>query len=89
MICHMPDTPAPPDLQTAPGPDTPGGPVASPCINVCRMNATTGLCEGCLRTIEEIAGWSRYEDADKRAVWLRITQRRASASLTAIRGTSS
>ena len=29
--------------------------VASPCVNVCRMDELSGLCEGCLRTIDEIA----------------------------------
>lgn len=73
-------TPAP---DAAPGPaagaDGSGGPVPSPCINVCRMDGATGLCEGCFRTIDEIAGWSRYDDADKRAVWGRLMQRRAAA----------
>jgi predicted Fe-S protein YdhL (DUF1289 family) len=41
------------------------------------MNARSGLCSGCLRTIEEIAGWSRYSEAEKRAVWARIVERRA------------
>ena len=50
--------------------------VASPCISVCRMDPRTQLCEGCARTIDEIANWSRYSDADKRAVWLRIVKRR-------------
>ena len=27
----------------------------SPCINVCRMDAATGWCAGCLRTIDEMA----------------------------------
>jgi hypothetical protein len=44
-------------------------PVPSPCIDVCRMNPDTGWCEGCLRTIDEIAGWSSLDDAQKRAVW--------------------
>jgi predicted Fe-S protein YdhL (DUF1289 family) len=43
------------------------------------MDAATGLCAGCARTIEEIAQWSRYSDDDKRAVWQRIAQRRAGA----------
>ncbi|MED5618242.1 DUF1289 domain-containing protein [Ideonella sp. BN130291] len=51
-------------------------PVASPCINVCRMSPATGLCEGCLRTIDEIAGWSRMDDTAKQAVWQVIEQRR-------------
>jgi len=52
-------------------------PVPSPCVSVCQMDERTGLCSGCLRTIDEIAGWSRYSDADKRAVWSRIDERRA------------
>jgi len=42
--------------------------VASPCINVCKMNPATGLCEGCLRSLDEIASWSAYNPAQKRAV---------------------
>jgi uncharacterized protein len=42
--------------------------VASPCINICKMNAATGLCEGCQRSIDEIASWSAYSAAQKRAV---------------------
>lgn len=41
------------------------------------MNAKSGLCEGCLRTLDEIAGWSRMDDAAKEAVWLRIEERKA------------
>ncbi|MGF6753079.1 putative Fe-S protein YdhL (DUF1289 family) [Paraburkholderia sp. GAS42] len=44
-------------------------PVPSPCIDVCRMNRDTGWCDGCLRTIDEIAGWSSFDDRQKRAVW--------------------
>jgi predicted Fe-S protein YdhL (DUF1289 family) len=29
--------------------------VASPCINVCKMNPDTTLYEGCYRTLDEIA----------------------------------
>jgi len=57
---------------------TPGaGGVPSPCINVCRMDGATGWCEGCLRTIDEIAAWGAMGDDDKRAVWRRLEQRRA------------
>jgi uncharacterized protein len=52
-------------------------PVPSPCINVCRMDAATGLCEGCLRTIDEIAGWSKLDDPAKRAIWDQIEIRHA------------
>jgi uncharacterized protein len=50
--------------------------VASPCINVCRMHEGSGWCEGCLRTIDEIARWSALSDDDKRALWLEIDRRR-------------
>jgi len=54
--------------------------VASPCTNVCRMDAATGWCEGCLRTIDEIAGWSAMDDAQKRTVWQAIEGRRTVAA---------
>lgn len=42
--------------------------VASPCVDVCRMDAANGYCEGCKRTLDEIASWSAYTTAEKRAV---------------------
>ena len=39
------------------------------------MNAASGLCEGCFRTLDEIATWSRMDEAGKRAVWKLIEQR--------------
>jgi predicted Fe-S protein YdhL (DUF1289 family) len=52
-------------------------PVPSPCINLCQMDSTTGLCRGCLRTIDEIVAWSKASDEDKRAVWAEIRRREA------------
>jgi len=51
-------------------------PVASPCIGVCRMDESSGLCTGCLRTLDEIALWSVLDDDDKRAVIGALAQRR-------------
>ena len=42
--------------------------VASPCVNICRMDAASGYCEGCRRSLDEIASWSAYSQAEKRAV---------------------
>ena len=53
--------------------------VPSPCISICRMVAETALCEGCFRTIPEIAGWGRMSDDERCAVWGRIDQRSAGA----------
>ena len=52
--------------------------VASPCINVCRIHTPTGWCEGCMRTLDEIAGWSRLDDPAKRDVLARLADRRES-----------
>ena len=53
------------------------GEVRSPCISLCRMNARTDLCDGCFRTIEEIAQWNTASNEMKRAIWMEIEQRRA------------
>ncbi len=50
-------------------------PVASPCINVCQMDAVTGWCAGCLRSLDEIGAWSKLDDAGKRAVCATLPQR--------------
>jgi predicted Fe-S protein YdhL (DUF1289 family) len=52
--------------------------VPSPCQSICRMDAATGLCEGCLRTLDEIAAWSSMDDEAKRALW-RLIETRAKA----------
>ncbi len=53
----------------------------SPCISVCRMAFATGLCQGCLRTLEESTAWSRLDDEGKRLIWGQIEQRALAASL--------
>ena len=51
-------------------------PVASPCISVCRIDAATGLCVGCARTLDEIAAWGSLDDEARRAVLRAIAARR-------------
>ena len=46
-----------------------GQPVPSPCNSVCRIDAHTGWCEGCFRTLDEIAAWGSLEDGGKRVIW--------------------
>jgi predicted Fe-S protein YdhL (DUF1289 family) len=50
--------------------------VASPCIDTCTLDPHTGWCEGCLRTIDEIAAWGALDDKARRAVWKRLPERR-------------
>jgi predicted Fe-S protein YdhL (DUF1289 family) len=51
--------------------------VPSPCVNVCRIDEATGWCEGCMRSLDEIAAWGSLSAAAKRAVWVQLEQRRA------------
>jgi predicted Fe-S protein YdhL (DUF1289 family) len=57
-------------------PDLSQSPVPSPCISVCQIDAATGLCAGCLRTIDEIATWSALGDEARRRVWMQLGERR-------------
>ena len=45
------------------------------------MAPDTGLCRGCLRSVDEITQWSRAGDAYKRAVWAQIRLREARLGL--------
>jgi len=40
------------------------------------MNPQTELCEGCFRTLDEIAAWSALSDAEKSAVLAQLPSRR-------------
>jgi predicted Fe-S protein YdhL (DUF1289 family) len=51
--------------------------IPSPCISVCVMDAASGVCIGCLRTLDEIAAWSVLDADAKRGVLAAIAQRRA------------
>jgi len=65
-----------------PAPDTASADrVASPCISVCVMDAASGFCTGCLRTLDEIAAWSVLDADAKRAVLAAIGERRARLAL--------
>ena len=63
-----------PKLRQTPPAETP---VASPCTNVCRIDAASGWCEGCLRSLDEIAAWSALDEAARRAVCVDLVLRRA------------
>ena len=47
----------------------------SPCTGVCRLDPRTGWCEGCRRTLEEIADWPMLNNGEKRAVLARLPGR--------------
>jgi predicted Fe-S protein YdhL (DUF1289 family) len=63
---------------TAGEPGTAASPV-SPCVGICLMDPATRICRGCLRTIDEIAGWYDASAAEKRAILVRLAVRRREA----------
>ncbi|MGH8226133.1 MAG: Grx4 family monothiol glutaredoxin [Gammaproteobacteria bacterium] len=46
----------------------------SPCIGTCRIGAD-GCCEGCLRTLDEIACWGEMTDAERVQVYATLAKR--------------
>ena len=63
---------APPALQRPPEPLD----AASPCVNICRIGAQ-GYCEGCLRTLDEIARWTSMGEAERDRVMRELPARGA------------
>jgi hypothetical protein len=52
-------------------------PPRSPCDGNCVLDPATGWCEGCWRTIREIAGWTKYSPERRREVLEAVRRRRA------------
>ena len=55
--------------------------VQSPCIHVCSIDAASGLCLGCVRTLDEIAVWSTLGDDARARIIAALPARRARAGL--------
>jgi hypothetical protein len=51
--------------------------IESPCSKVCTLDAASGLCIGCGRTLEEIARWGSMNDAERRAIMRTLPRRLA------------
>ena len=51
--------------------------VQSPCIGVCSMDDSTGLCLGCYRTMDEIQGWWDLDNTQKQVLIALVSAREA------------
>jgi uncharacterized protein len=49
----------------------------SPCIKVCTIEAATGLCVGCARTLAEIAAWSALSEGERARIMTELPARRS------------
>jgi predicted Fe-S protein YdhL (DUF1289 family) len=72
----MPDPASPPANPPAGSRGSPPRPVATPCVMVCTVDGASGLCLGCLRTLAEIATWSRMTDEARATVMHDLPGRR-------------
>jgi predicted Fe-S protein YdhL (DUF1289 family) len=54
-----------------------GAPVSTPCVKVCVVDPVSALCVGCGRTVEEIAGWSAMDEAERLDVMAGLAARLA------------
>lgn len=50
--------------------------VASPCVKQCKLDDSRRYCTGCLRTLDEITGWSSASNVQKQAALDRIASLR-------------
>jgi predicted Fe-S protein YdhL (DUF1289 family) len=53
----------------------------SPCVDVCILDPDSGLCQGCLRTLDEIARWSEMSEAEREQVVASLPQRNGESGL--------
>jgi len=47
----------------------------TPCVLLCSIDADSGFCLGCGRTLTEIGGWTQYDDAERRNIMARLPAR--------------
>ena len=50
--------------------------IESPCIKICVVHPQARICTGCLRTIDEIAAWSRMSPGDRARIMAELPERK-------------
>jgi predicted Fe-S protein YdhL (DUF1289 family) len=56
--------------------------IPSPCIGICRLDRARQLCEGCLRTTQEIARWPYADTAERLQILQHLRERRRAVGRT-------
>jgi len=54
--------------------------MTSPCIRLCVVDRTRGLCAGCGRTLAEIGGWMAFTDDERQAIMAILPARLAAGA---------
>jgi predicted Fe-S protein YdhL (DUF1289 family) len=58
-------------------PDRPPAPIKTPCVKVCVVDGESGLCMGCYRRLNEVAGWAKLSDAERETIMGELRARRS------------
>jgi predicted Fe-S protein YdhL (DUF1289 family) len=48
----------------------------TPCNKVCVIDEESGLCKGCLRTLEEIGRWGQMSESEREEIFSRLEKRK-------------
>ena len=57
--------------------------IQSPCIKICTLDARSGLCLGCGRTIDEIARWGGMSEAERARIMAELPARTKAGTISA------
>jgi predicted Fe-S protein YdhL (DUF1289 family) len=57
----------------------------SPCIKICVFDPVCGCCSGCGRTLDEIADWPGFSDAERDRIVAELPARMKALGLKPIR----
>lgn len=49
--------------------------IQSPCVKLCVVHPEERICVGCLRSIDEIASWSRMSPAERSTIMAELPAR--------------
>lgn len=58
-------------------PPRPPAPIKTPCIKVCVIDGESGLCLGCYRKLNEVAGWAKIDAAERERIMAELPSRRS------------
>jgi predicted Fe-S protein YdhL (DUF1289 family) len=61
--------------------------IESPCVQICTLDARSGICLGCGRTVDEIAGWIAMSGPERSRVMKELPARLATTKSDQSRNT--
>ena len=51
--------------------------IETPCTKICTLDMRSGLCLGCGRSADEVAGWTAYTDGERARIVALLPERLA------------